>query len=199
MVYKDPRTGATLGGALREWREGSNLTLYATADACGVTITHLMDVESDKIGPSASLLTKLGRCYGDEFIGSQRQAGWIAVMGWLQMIASLDSPTNRQILCVVATSIREMRNLPEDAIVVMRDQEADIVFSMLNLDDEKLYVDLREAFELSEEGARAFVERANMRRDRREEASQTLIERFGPDFSAYDGADISTDNEATAA
>lgn len=187
MVYKDPRTGATLGGALREWREGSDLTLGATADACGVTITRLIDVESDKIGPSAVLLTKLGRLYGDEFIGARRQAGWIAVMGWLKVIASIDSPTNRQILDVVAKSIRDMRNLPDDSPIFMRDQEADLVFSMLDLEHAELFKDLCVTFKMASDNAEAFIDRANMRRERRDEASMTIIERFGPDLSTEFG------------
>jgi len=180
MVYEDPRTGQTLGGALCAWRSASDLTLGAVAQATGSTITHLMDVENNKIGPTADLLAKLAAVYSDDYLGAQGEAGWSAVLGWLHVFDGLESPTNRERLEVVATSIRRMRRLPEDSLVIMRDQEVDIVFSALDLDDENaLADDLVASFGFERGGAEAFVKRALNRQARRHVPRQPIIARIG--------------------
>jgi len=184
MVYEDPRTGKTLGGALWEWRTKSELTLNAVAEAVGSTITHIMDIENNKIGPSAQLLIKLASLYGKECVGCHSEAGWAAVIGWINVFSSLESPTNREMLDVVGVSIRRMRHLPEDGLVIMRDQEADIVCSMLNLESDTLTMDLRESFGLDETMAQAFVDRAVNRRDRRQISKSPISERIAGTYRA---------------
>lgn len=179
MVYENPRTGETLGGALREWRAAAELTLGQVSGVTGKSITHLMDVEADKIGPDAELLRVLARMYGSDAKGSLAEAGWNAVMNWLHVFSGLDSPTNREMLDVVAASIRRMRNLPDDGLVYMRDQEADIIFSMLDLTDDGLVGDIQTAFALEGDAARQFIERATVRYERRKSSRQPIIERIG--------------------
>lgn len=179
MIYTDPRTGSTLGGALGEWRIASEMTLGQAAEAVGVTITHLFDVENDKIGPSANLLLALGRIYRNECVGPSCQSGWAAVTNWLGVFSGLDVPTNRQMLNVVAASLRQMRNLPDAAPVGMRGQEGDLIFSMLDMEDGDLAADLSDSFGLTLEDAEATIDKARGRLDRRDAPRQPILERIG--------------------
>ncbi len=179
MVYEDPRTGETLGGALREWREASGMTMGEVSQVTGVPITQLLGIEADKTGPDATLLRKLARLYSDDVQDSVPEAGWNVVLTWLSCFDSLESPTNREMLNVVATSIRRMRNLPESGLVYMRDQEADIIFSMLDTDDEQLANDIVDTFALDLATAEEFIQRAAIRRDRRSSSRQPIIQRIG--------------------
>jgi len=182
MAYTDPRTGSTLGGALKEWREQSDLSLGDVAERCSIPITQLVDIERDGSGPSAQLLIELARLYKPDCVGCTTQAGWAAVMGWLRLFSDLDAPTNRQMLDIVAASIREMRNLPDDGTVRMRDGEAEIVLSLLDLSDEQWKSDLMAAFGLSLVDTDNFLGEAVRRMERREDAEEPIIRRLS---SAY--------------
>lgn len=184
MVYEDPRTGETLGGALREWREASDITLGEVSRVTGQSITHLLGIEADKVGPDAALLRKLASLYSDDCQANVPEAGWNVVLIWLNCFEGLTSPTNREMLEVVAKSIRRMRNLPDNGLVYMRDQEADIIFSMLDTEDEQLAMDLAEIFGLELTAAAEFLERATLRRDRRSSSRQPIIARIGISNSA---------------
>lgn len=178
MAYQD-RNGETLGGALREWREASDMTLGAVSQVTGAPITRLVDIENDKIGPSGQLLMKLAGLYLDECKGCRSEAGWYAMLTWLQVFGNLDSPTNREMLDVVASSIRRMRSLPDDGLVIMRDQEADIVFSMLDIEDEELENDVIASFGYQQPAAAEFLERVTARQARRGSPRQPIIDRIG--------------------
>lgn len=182
MAYTDPRSGSTLGGALKQWREESGLSLGQAADQCSISITQLLNIERDSSGPTAQLLIDLARLYKSDCVGSESQAGWAAVMGWLRLFSDLDAPTNRQMLDIVAASIREMRNLPEDGTVRMRDGEADIVLSLLDLSDDQWKSDLMASFGLSLVDAESFLSEATRRLERREHAEEPIIRRLS---SAY--------------
>ena len=103
-------------------------------------------------------------------------------MSWLRLFSNLDAPTNRQMLDIVAASIREMRNLPEDGTVRMRDGEADIVLSLLDLSDDQWKSDLMASFGLSLVDAESFLSEATRRLERREHAEEPIIRRLS---SAY--------------
>ena len=179
MVYQDPRTGETLGGALREWRELSGMTLGEVSRITGHPITHLLGIEADKVGPDADLLRELASLYSDDCLTQVPEAGWNVVLSWLNCFEGLESRSNREMLCVVATSIRRMRKLHDTGLVFMRDQEADILFPMLDSEDEQLPGDIVEIFGLDLAAAEEFVERANSRRDRRASSRQPIIRRIG--------------------
>lgn len=179
MADKGSRTGKTLGGALFEWRTASSLSLGEVSQITGAPITQLLDIESDKIGPNAVLLTRLAALYSDDCLGCREEAGWDAVLSWLHTFAEFESPTNRELLTIVATSIRRMRNLPATGLVMMRDQEADIIFSVLDLTDEKLVGDVEDIFGIEADAATALVERSAVRQERSEASRTPLIERIG--------------------
>ena len=101
------------------------------------------------------------------------------VIHWLRCFEQLESPTNREMLDVVATSIRRMRHLPDNGLVYMRDQEADIVFSMLDVDDAQLSMDIVESFGIDLVAAEEFIQRSSIRRDRRASSRQPIIGRIG--------------------
>ena len=179
MVYQDPRTGETLGGALRQWRELSGMTLGEVSRITDRPITHLLGIEADKVGPDADLLRKLASLYSDDCLTQVPEAGWNVVLSWLNCFEGLESRSNREMLCVVATSIRRMRKLPDTGLVFMRDQEADILFPMLDSDDENLPADVADIFGLDLSKAVEFVQRAHSRRERRTSSRQPIIGRIG--------------------
>lgn len=178
MVYQD-RNGETLGAALREWRELCGLTFGAVSQTTDTPITRLVDIENDKIGPSGELLMKLAELYSQDCEGYLDEAGWSAVLTWMRLFARLESPTNRQMLDIVGASIRRMRNLPDGALVHMRDQEADIISSVLDLTDESLADDIVGALGYEPELAVDFVDRAIARMARRESLRQPILGRIG--------------------
>lgn len=178
MVDEGARTGKTLGGALFEWRTRSGLSLGEVSKMTGAPITRLVGIESDKLGPSADLLTKLATVYADDLHGCREEAGWDAVLSWLQAFAQFESPNNREMLKLVAASIRRMRKLPETGLVIMRDQEIDIIFSALDIQDEQLPSDVAEIFSLEPFDAAALVERSILRQRRSEASTRPLIDRI---------------------
>lgn len=181
MVYRDPRSGRQLGEALREWREVNEVTLADTAQRCGESITHLLDIENGNCGPSGDIL----RAYAETCPISPpgHQEGWRTVIAWLQVFRRSHATTNRQRLDIVAESLRVLRNLGPGECVRMRDVEGDIVVSLLDTEQPNLMVDVMGALGLSSSETHEFISASLRRLERRRSAKTPITRRVvaGPD------------------
>ncbi len=185
MVYRDPRSGRQLGEALRDWREASGVTLAQAAEHCGVSVTHLLDVENGNCGPSAAVLRNLSTICRS--VPSIEREGWATVLAWLRVFNESQATTNRERLGIVANSIRQMRGLESTDRVRMRDVEGDIVVSMLDTDRSDksgLILDVMATFGLSSAESGEMISASLRRLERRRTAHAPIASRIAADAVA---------------
>jgi len=170
-------SNTSLGTTLRECRTISGLSLNDVAEATDLTITYLLDIENEGAGPTEDVLRRLMRVYGPAIRnihvppGQDRRERAASTerseIDWISFMLRKDQMTNRELLSEVATAVRTLRRLSETVAVQMRQPEADLLVSMLDLTDDDLALDIMNEFKLSVAQTRDFIGGAVKRAERR--------------------------------
>jgi len=156
----------SLGGTLRESRMISGFTLNEAAEAAGIPLTHLLDIENEGCGPTKDILRRLMRAYGPairslhQVPGQERRieaAHAKSEIDWIQLMLQSEEASNKELLAEVAVAVRALRGLSSNLPVHMRTPEADLLVSMLDLNDKDLAVDIMTEFSLSVVQTRDFI------------------------------------------
>jgi transcriptional regulator with XRE-family HTH domain len=150
-------SSSAVGESLRDHREASGLTLGQAASRCSIPLTYLLKIEAGSSGLTAAVLDQLIRIYavpGVEAkhvveVDERQPQRDDCEIDWVRLVQTAGSRTNREMLDEVATGIRALRGFGSAIPVHMREVEADIFISMLDLSDTHLLVDIMEAFGLS--------------------------------------------------
>lgn len=151
---------AAVGDSLRDQRAASGLTLGQAAAACSIPLTYLLKIEAGSSGPTAQVLRQLINLYGansragdagDVYLRAEKRRPLReeCEIDWVGLVQRAGSQTNLEVLEEVATGIRALRGFGEAIPVHMREVEADIMISLLNLSDENLLIDIMNSFSLS--------------------------------------------------
>lgn len=169
-------TEAAVGDSLRDSRTASGLTLNEAAGYCSIPLTYLLKIEGGSSGPTAAVLRQLIRLYSStdnppptQPPGIERRAptpGQCEI-DWVGLVKTASSRTNVEILEEVAHGIRALRGFGAAIPVIMREVEADIMISLLDLSDPHLPVDIMQAFSLSAMQADEFLASSVRRFERR--------------------------------
>jgi transcriptional regulator with XRE-family HTH domain len=91
------------------------------------------------------------------------------------LVRTAGSRTNLEIIEEVAHGIRALRNFGEATPVIMREIEADILISLLDLTDPNLLVDIMQAFSLAARQVDDFLAASVRRFERRAEPTDGLL------------------------
>lgn len=162
-----------VGESLRDHREASGLTLGQAAQRCSIPLTYLMKIESGSSGLTAQVLHQLVRLYSVPGathvveVDERRPQRDDCEIDWVGLVQQAGSRSNREMLDEIAEGIRALRGFGEAIPVHMREVEADILVSMLDLTDPHLPVDVMEAFALSAVQADEFLAASIRRFERR--------------------------------
>lgn len=162
-----------VGESLRDQRTASGLTLGEAAVRCSIPLTYLLKIEAGSSGPTAEVVRQLIRLYdvgdqGSGFEGDQRRPTRLECeIDWVGLVKTASSRTNLELLEEVAIGIRALRSFGEATPVIMREVEADILISLLDLDDPQLSVDIMRTFALSAVQADEFLAASVRRFERR--------------------------------
>jgi transcriptional regulator with XRE-family HTH domain len=149
---------APVGESLRESRAASGLTLNEAAGYCSIPLTYMLKIEAGSSGPTAEVLRQLIRLYSSKDNAPATQPPGIerrspqngeCEIDWVGLVKTASTRTNSQILEDVAHGVRALRGLGQAIPVIMRDVEADIMISLLDVSDPHLPVDIMQAFSLS--------------------------------------------------
>lgn len=159
----------------------SGLTLAEAASLSHVPVTHLAEIEAGGCGPTKKMVEALMSLYGPTIrsmhYGAAQERREAPVEGmeidWISLVADSETLSNREILDEVAAAVRELRNLGEHAAVTMREAEADLLVSMLDLSDDDLSIEIMEAFDLSIHTTNDFLNGAINRAKRRANGAQS--------------------------
>lgn len=149
-----------VGESLRDHRQASGMTMGQAAGACSIPLTYLLKIEAGASGPTAQVLQQLITLYGAEPVSEEGAAVDLRAdkrrplrdeceIDWVGLVQRAGSQTNLEVLEEVATGIRALRGFGEAIPVHMREVEADIMISLLDLEDENLLVDIMRSFALS--------------------------------------------------
>lgn len=149
-----PTTG--IGSTLREWRVLSGYTINEAAQACGIPLTQMLNIETNTTGPSCDVLRCLEHLYRlsesvdggttlDE-INRRRLPG--TEIDWIGLALQSDMKSNQEILDEVGSTIRRLRRLGPTDTVYMRETEADLLVSMLDLSERDCRCEVMAAFKL---------------------------------------------------
>lgn len=149
-----PTTG--IGSTLREWRVLSGYTINEAAQACGIPLTQMLNIETNTTGPSCDVLRCLEHLYRlsesvdggttlDE-INRRRLPG--TEIDWIGLALQSDMKSNQEILDEVGSTIRRLRRLGPTDTVYMRETEADLLVSMLDLSERDFRCEVMAAFKL---------------------------------------------------
>ena len=110
-------------------------------------MTYLLKIEAGSSGPTAQVVRQLISLYGDrDPSGSGREGVDLrpeqrrpakdeCEIDWVGLVQSADQRSNIEMLEEVATGIRALRGFGEAIPVHMREVEADILISLLDLHD----------------------------------------------------------------
>lgn len=163
-----------VGESLRDQREASGLTLGQAAARCSIPLTYLMKIESGSSGLTAQVLRQLIRVYsvpGAETkiveVDERQPKRDDCEIDWVRLVQQAGTRPNREILEEIAEGIRALRGFGKAIPVHMREVEADILVSLLDLSDAHLPVDIMEAFALSAVQADEFLAASIRRFERR--------------------------------
>jgi transcriptional regulator with XRE-family HTH domain len=174
-------TTTAVGESLRDQRAASGLTLGEAAFRCSIPLTYLLKIEAGSSGPTAELLRQLIRLYGlapdgPMFEGDQRRpTREECEIDWVGLVKTASSRTNLELLEEVAVGIRALRSFGEATPVIMREIEADIMITLLDLSDPHLLVDIMCAFSLSAVQVDEFLAASVRRFDRRSIPTDSII------------------------
>ncbi len=178
---------AAVGESLRDKREASGLTMGEAARHCSIPLTYLLKIEAGSSGPSAEVLRQLIRLYSPSEIVLSGEPLVVAEhsqrkprkddceIDWVGLVRTAGSRTNLEILEEVAHGIRALRNFGEATPVIMREIEADILISLLDLTDPNLLVDIMQAFSLAARQVDDFLAASVRRFERRAEPTDGLL------------------------
>lgn len=188
-------TESAVGEALRDSRAASGLTLNEAAGYCSIPLTYLLKIEGGSSGPTAVVLRQLIALYSASESapptappGIERRAPTAGQceIDWVGLVKNAATMTNVDILDEVAHGIRALRGFGAAIPVVMRDVEADIMISLLDLSDPHLPVDIMQAFSLSAVQADEFLAGSIRRFERRALPTDiALVERMQENPSIY--------------
>lgn len=155
----------------------SGMSLNDVARETDLTITYLLDIENEGAGPTEDVLRALMRIYEPAIRnlhvppGVDRRARQASTerseIDWMSFMLRKGEMTNGELLAEVATAVRVLRRLSETVPITMRQPEADLLVSMLDLTDEDLAVDIMNEFKLSVAQTRDFITGAVNRAERR--------------------------------
>lgn len=174
-------TTTAVGESLRDQRTASGFTLGEAAGRCSIPLTYLLKIEAGSSGPTAEVLRQLIRLYGSAptepaFEGDQRRPTRDECeIDWVGLVKSAPSRTNLELLEEVAVGIRALRNFGEATPVIMREIEADILISLLDLADPQLPLDIMRAFSLSAAQVDDFLAASVRRFERRSIPTDSVI------------------------
>lgn len=161
---------AGIGETLREWRLVCGKTIGEAADACEVSTSVMVEMETNKIGPTAEILRRLELLYSDvdnPTFHDLRLPG--TEIPWMDLARRAKFHSNRVLLDEVSLDIRRLRNLLPGAPVRMRETELDLLISMLDLDCPHCSIDMAESFDIPVLQARAIIARSTNRAARRDQ------------------------------
>jgi transcriptional regulator with XRE-family HTH domain len=149
-----PTTG--IGSTLREWRVLSGYTINEAAQACSIPLTQMLNIETNTTGPSCDVLRCLEHLYRSsesvdggttlDEINRRRLPG--TEIDWIGLALQSDMKSNQEILDEVGSTIRRLRRLGSTDTVYMRETEADLLVSMLDLSEEDCRCEVMAAFKL---------------------------------------------------
>ena len=168
-------SASPVGESLRDQREASGLTLGQAASRCSIPLTYLMKIEAGSSGLTAHVLQQLIRIYAEPGsdtqhvveVNERQPRRDDCEIDWVRLVQTAGSRTNREMLDEVAAGIRALRGFGSAIPVNMREVEADIFISMLDLSDPNVLVDIMEAFGLSAMQADEFLAASVRRFERR--------------------------------
>ena len=113
---------AGIGETLREWRLACGKTISEAAGACEVTTSVMIEIETNKIGPTCEILRRRETLYGDvenPTFQDLRLPG--TEIPWMDLARQVGYRSNRMLLDEVSLGIRGLRNIPPGAAVRMRE------------------------------------------------------------------------------
>ncbi len=154
----------------------SEMPLNEVASKTGLALTYLLDIENEGCGPTQEVLRQLMELYGPTIRnlhvppGEERRAQPTAdrnEIDWIQLMLRSETMTNTELLREVATAVRTLRRLTPTVPVHMRQTEADLLVSMLDLTDEDLAITIMTEFGLSVAQTGDFIDGAVNRAQRR--------------------------------
>lgn len=169
------QTYAGIGETLREWRLVCGRTINDAADACEVTTSVMIEIETNKIGPTGEILRRLESLYGtadNPTFHDLRLPG--TEIPWMELAQQAGYRSNRMLLDEVGLGIRCLRNLLPGAAVRMRETELDLLISMLDLGRADCATDMAESFDIPILQARAILARSTNRTSRRDQRVPAL-------------------------
>lgn len=182
-----------VGESLRDQRAASGLTLGQAAGYCSIPLTYLLKIEAGSSGPTAEVVHQLVRVYGAgqesaAIEGDQRRPRRDECeIDWVGLVNTAGSRSNLELLEEVARGIRALRSFGEETPVMMREVEADILISMLDLSDPHLLVDIMKSFSLSAVQVDEFLAASVRRFERRSLPTDgVIVDRLSsppPEFS----------------
>lgn len=188
-------TEAAVGESLRDSRAASGLTLNQAAGYCSIPLTYLLKIEAGSSGPTAEVVRQLIRLYSSSDNAPPTSPPGIerrdptpgqCEIDWVGLVKNASSRSNIEILEEVAHGIRALRGFGAAIPVVMRDVEADIMISLLDLSDPQLPVDIMQAFALSAVQTDEFLAGSIRRFERRALPTDiALVERMHENPSLY--------------
>lgn len=178
-----PISTTGIGSTLREWRVLSGYTINEAAQACGIPLTQMLNIETNTTGPSCDVLRCLEHLYRwaksvdggttlDE-INRRRLPG--TEIDWIGLALQSDMKSNREILDEVATTIRRLRRLGSTDTVYMRETEADLLVSMLDLSERECRCEVMAALKLGLVDAERLLASAATRTVRRSRSVEKPI------------------------
>lgn len=164
-----------VGESLRDQRAASGLTLGEAAVRCSIPLTYLLKIEAGSSGPTAEVVRQLIGLYdmppeestSELDLERRRPARDECEIDWVGLVKTASSRTNLELLEELAVGIRALRSFGEVTPVIMREIEADILISLLDLSDPHLQVDIMRAFSLSAVQVDEFLAASVRRSERR--------------------------------
>jgi len=178
-----PISTTGIGSTLREWRVLSGYTINEAAEACGIPFTQMLNIETNSTGPSCDVLRCLEHLYRSaksvdggttlDEINRRRLPG--TEIDWIGLALQSHMRSNSEILEEVASTIRRLRRLGPTDTVYMRETEADLLISMLDLGERDCKCELMAAFKLGLVDAERLLADAATRTVRRSSSAEKSI------------------------
>ena len=179
----EPIATTGIGSTLSEWRVLSGKTINEAAQACGIPLTQMLNIESNTTGPSCDVLRCLEHLYRSaksvdggttlDEINRRRLPG--TEIDWIGLALQSDMKSNREILDEVASTIRRLRRLGSTDTVYTRETEADLLVSMLDLSERDCRCEVMVAFKLGLVDAERLLADAATRTVRRSRSAENPI------------------------
>lgn len=155
------RGGVHVGMILEKARRRLHYSPEAVCRELGIAQLELDSIESGLRSPSPSVARQLAEFYGidperlDPTKKAERVSGRdsaeqdLLYLGHAVVNLTGTNGSNADVLLRMATTMRSIRNLHEQAPLTIRDDELDVISSVLDMEDPRIATDLAATFQLS--------------------------------------------------